>query len=313
MEAHLICKSQAMKDVMEKAAQLAPADVPILITGETGVGKTMLAQCIHNLSDHKDHPFVEMDAGALPPNLIESALFGHERGAFTGALQTQIGLIEQAHGGTLFIDEIHNLSRDVQSKYLKVLESGKFRRVGGKQELHAHFRLISAANGDLSRMLAQREFRSDLYFRIASVTLAIPPLRERREDILPLAEFYLQVFSHASGKPLALTDEAKAMLLRYSWPGNIRELKNVVQQAALLSTSEQLRPEDFALQLQCESFLSYTDEEGVSMDEMKRRYIALALRRTNGNLMKASRILKIGYSTLLRKVKKLGLNEARSK
>lgn len=307
MNALLICKSPAMQAVMEKVQQAAPVNIPVLLMGETGVGKTMLAQFIHELSAKKDGPFIDLDAGAIPSNLIESELFGHEKGAFTGAANTHVGLIERAHGGTLFIDEIQNLSLELQVKFLKVLDRGQFRRVGGAHELHSCFRLVSATNGNLSELIQTGSFRKDLHFRIAQANIFIPPLRERQEDILPLADLYLQSCCRDLQKQLRFSEEAKNLLLNYTWPGNVRELINVIYQAGVFCSSPELQPEDFTFEMHSEALERYAKNEGWSLREMERRYIAMILQKTRGNLTKASHILQVGYSTLARKVEKYGL------
>ncbi len=309
MEAHLICKSPAMQAALEKVKHVAPTNVSVLFVGETGVGKTLLARYIHELSGRKDGPFIDVDAGAIPPPLIESELFGHEKGAFTSAITQKIGLIERANGGTLFIDEVQNLSLELQVKFLKVLDSGSFRRVGGGQEMHSCFRLVSATNGNLPELIVTGSFRKDLHFRIAQATIFIPPLRERQEDILPLADFYLQACCRDLQKQLRFSEEVKSLLRNYPWPGNVRELINEIYQAGAFCSGPELQPKGFAFETQREALEHNGKNEGFSLKEMERRYIAMILQKTNGNLAKASDILKVAYSTLARKVQKYGLEE----
>jgi len=307
MQNFIFGKSDAMKLAMERLEKVIPTQMTVLFEGETGVGKTDLARYVHERSNQRHGPFMDMDVGAIPANLVESELFGHEKGAFTGAEKTPIGLIEQADGGTLFLDEIHNLSYEVQTKYLKFLDHGTFRRVGGQKELRSCFRLIVATNENLEQRLAAGSFRRDLYFRLKQATVVIPPLRERREDILLLAEHYLQIYGAEFCKNVALSEAAKALLLSYPWPGNIRELMNVLQEAVLHCNNGVLQPEDFALKMRRNALVVTEKKNGLSLEEIERQYIEIVLASTNGNVMQACKILRIDRSTLYRKIKNNGM------
>jgi len=306
MQNFIFGKSDAMKLAMEKLEKVIPTRMTILFEGETGVGKTELARYVHERSNQSHGPFMDMDVGAIPANLVESELFGHEKGAFTGAEKTHIGLIEQADGGTLFLDEIHNLSFDVQNKYLKFLDHGTFRRVGGQKELRSCFRLIVAANENLEQRMVAGSFRRDLYFRLKQAIVVIPPLRERREDILLLAEHYLQIYCAEFSKNVQLAEAAKALLLSYTWPGNIRELMNALREVVLHCNNSALLPEDFQLDLRCEALLHEGKRNGLSLEELERRYVEVVLESANGNVMQACKILGIDRSTLYRKIKSNG-------
>jgi len=306
MQNFIFGQSNAMKLAMEKLEKVIPTRMTILLEGETGVGKTELARYVHERSNQSHGPFMDMDVGAIPGNLIESELFGHEKGAFTGAEKTHIGLIEQADGGTLFLDEIHNLSFEVQTKYLKFLDHGTFRRVGGQKEWRSCFRLIVATNENLEQRMAAGSFRRDLYFRLKQATIVIPPLRERREDILLLAEHYLKIYGEEFSKNVLLSEAAKGLLLSYPWPGNIRELMNVLREAALHCKNGVLQPEDFELDMWCEAIFEDGKNNSLRLKEVEGRYIAAALEATNGNIMQACKILGIDRSTLYRKLKNKG-------
>lgn len=314
MENVIICKSQAMKAMMEMVNRIAPAQITILLVGETGVGKNLVARCIHDLSPRKGGRFVIMDGATMNDNLMESELFGHEKGAFTGAGAAKIGRIEMANGGTLFLNEAQNLSLGTQAKLLEVVESGTFYRVGGRQEVRSCFRLIVATNHDLDELMAAGRFRKDFYYRIHRTNIEIPPLRERQEDILPLAQHYVQMYGSEMGKSVCLASAAKELLMTYPWPGNVRELMSAIQEAVGLCDAAELQPEDFHLDLRCEALLAEVGKrDGKLLEEMERCLIAMVLERHRGNITKTSEILGIGYSTLVRKMKRHGLNNGYSK
>lgn len=304
---NIICKSQAMKAMMEMVNRIAPTQTTILLVGETGVGKNLVARCIYDLSPRKDGPFVILDCATMSPNLVESELFGYERGAFTGATATKPGLIDKAKGGTLFLNEIQNLTLEMEAKLLEVLDSQIFRRVGGTQDLQADVRLISATNQDIAQLIAVGRFRQDLYFRINELCIDVPPLRQRREDILPLADYFVEKFSREESKTVKLSKAAKQLLLAFSWPGNVRELRNVIHRAVILCQGLQLLPEDFPLDSRLAMQLEQAKQEQWTLKQIQRQHIAAILEAMHGNLTQASKILGIDRKTLMRKIKKYKL------
>lgn len=266
---NIICKSQAMKAVMEMVRRLAPTRITILLVGETGAGKNLVARRIHELSPHKDGPFILVDGAAINQSLIESELFGHEKGAFTGAAAMKIGRVEMAHGGTLFLNEAQNLSLETQAKLLEVVENGTYYRVGGRQELQSSFRLIVATNQELEQLVSSGSFRQDFYYRIHQAIIEVPPLRERKEDIFPLAEHYVQMYSSEAGKIISLSEAAKELLLAYPWRGNVRELKSAIHQATVLCKTSELQPVDFQLKMRREALLEEGKRNSVSLEEFE--------------------------------------------
>jgi transcriptional regulator with PAS, ATPase and Fis domain len=303
---NIISKSQAMKAVMEMVNRVAPTPIPILVVGETGVGKNLIARCIHDLSPCKGSRFVIMDGATMNDNLMESELFGHEKGAFTNATATKIGRIEIANGGTLFLNEVQNLSLEMQAKLLEVVESGRFYRVGGSQEIHSNFRLLVATNQDLEQLVESGRFRKDFYYRVYQAIIEIPPLRERKEDILPLAEHYLQTYGSELGKTVRLSEVAKDLLLAYPWPGNVRELMSAIHRAVIHCKNSELLPQDFQLKMRREALLEEGKRKGMSLEEIERRYVEMVLESANGNIVQACKILGIDRSTLYRKNKNIG-------
>ncbi|MEM3170664.1 MAG: sigma-54 dependent transcriptional regulator, partial [Candidatus Nitrosotenuis sp.] len=286
--------------------RFAPTKATILLVGETGVGKNLLARCIHDLSPRKGGRFVIMDGATMNDNLMESELFGHEKGAFTGAGATKIGRIEIANGGTLFLNEVQNLSLEMQTQLLEVVESGRFYRVGGQQEIQSNFRLIVATNQNLEQLVESGRFRKDFYYRVYRAIIEIPPLRERKEDILPLAEHYVQTYSRELGKTVHLSEAAKELLLAYPWHGNVRELMNAIHRAVIHCKSAELLPQDFELKMRREALVVTGKENGLNLEEVERRYIEIVLESVNGNNAQACKILKIDRSTLYRKIKNNG-------
>jgi two-component system response regulator HydG len=232
----IIGKSVPLQDLLSLVRTIAPSDTTVLVTGETGTGKELVARLIHQLSRRKDRRFVAVNCGALPETLLESELFGHEKGSFTGAVAQKKGKFELADGGTLFLDEIGDISPAVQVKLLRVLQEREFQRVGGTSDLKANVRLIAATNRDLLAMMEQNQFRQDLFYRLNVIQLYVPTLRERPEDMAELAQHFVQRFAEKTGKPLAgLTPNALQLCLAYKWPGNIRELENVIERAVTLT------------------------------------------------------------------------------
>ena len=307
---NIIGESPAMQQVFDTVQQVAPARTTVLITGETGTGKELIAKAIHNLSPRKDGPFIAVHAAALPSTLLESELFGHEKGAFTGAVERRIGRFELADGGTLFLDEVGELEQLMQVKLLRVLEERAFERVGGAKTLQVDVRLVAATNRDLKKLVKEGKFRDDLFYRLSVVAVDLPPLRERREDIPLLVRAFLDEFSRESGKQVhELTPEALNLLLAYDWPGNVRELRNAIEQMVVLARTERLTTRDVPLQVRGGADLTRISvvRTGMTVEEAERQLIVQALKETGGNRTKAA--LKIGISrrTLHRKLKEYGL------
>jgi len=237
-----------MQDVLKLIGRVSRSDAPVLITGESGCGKEVVARAVHRFSPRASKPFVAINCAAIPETLLESELFGHEKGAFTGAMQQRIGRFEQGNGGTLFLDEIGEMPIMVQSKLLRVLQEGEFSRVGGNQTLKSNVRIVAATNRDPEKSIAAGQFREDLYYRLNVVRIHIPPLRERIDDIMPLAEHFRErICRGRSGPSLRFSLGAMRVLQNYNWPGNVRELENVVQRAAVLATGNIIMPRDLPL------------------------------------------------------------------
>jgi DNA-binding NtrC family response regulator len=246
----VVAASPAMREVLGMVERVAPTDATVLVQGESGTGKEQIARAIHQNSPRKNEAFVPINCGALPENLLESELFGHVKGAFTGAHQNKKGLFEEADGGTLFLDEIGEMTPPTQVKLLRVLQDGEVRRVGGNTGIKTDVRIVAATNQNLHTNIEEGAFRVDLYYRLQVILLHLPPLRERREEILPLAEHYLKNYSQKFRKPIhGFSPAAQAALHEYSWPGNIRELINAVERSVILCQEEQVQPDDLALRL----------------------------------------------------------------
>lgn len=302
--------SESVQSVVEQIALAAPTSATVLIRGESGVGKELVASALHHASKRKSGPLVCMNCAALSPSLLESELFGHEKGAFTGATDRKQGKFEAADGGTLMLDEIGEMDADIQAKFLRVLEGHPFERVGGHIPITVDVRVVAATNRDLRAMVAEGKFRQDLYYRLHVVEILVPPLRQRGQDIVLLAEHFLEEFNSQMGRKIkAFTDEAKKRLLAYSWPGNIRELKNVVERAVVLNSGNIIDGSDLVLMpaVTAGDATVATMDDGaieVTIAELEQRHIERVLRHTEGNKSRASQILGIERSTLDRKLKK---------
>jgi DNA-binding NtrC family response regulator len=247
---NIVATSKAMQEVLEMVARVAATDATVLVQGESGTGKELIARALHQNSKRKDGPFIPINCGALPENLLESELFGHVKGSFTGAHQNKKGLFEEADGGTLFLDEIGEMTPVTQVKLLRVLQDSEVRRVGANTGVKVDVRVVAATNKRLQERVKENEFREDLYYRLQVIPIFLPSLRERKEEVLPLVRHYLGVFSQKLNKPIKdLTPEAEKAILDYSWPGNIRELINAVERAVILARGDMVAPEDFALTL----------------------------------------------------------------
>ena len=309
----MIAKSEAMKNVLSKVQKVSKTDATVLILGETGVGKELIAQLIHQLSHRQDKPFITVNVSALTENLLTSELFGHEKGAFTGAASSKVGRFEMADGGTIFLDEIGDLSIEAQVKLLRVLQEGEFERVGGTQTLHSDFRLIAATNRDLRDMVARGEFRSDLFYRISIFPIEIPPLRERDKDIPLLALHFMKKYAGINRKNLKrISDHEMKKLKEYAWPGNVRELEHVIEKAVILSESETVTIPDFEQHHTGFSPDHLVQPELLPLDEIQRRHIINVLEHVKWRIRGdrgAAKILGLKPSTLEFRMKKLRIKK----
>jgi transcriptional regulator with GAF, ATPase, and Fis domain len=305
----IVGRSGSISEIIDKIGLAAPTNATVLIRGESGVGKELVAAAMHHASARKDGPLVCLNCAALSPTLLESELFGHEKGAFTGATDRKRGKFETADGGTLMLDEIGEMSPEVQAKFLRVLEGHPFERVGGHEPIKVDVRVVAATNRDLQAMVREGKFRQDLYYRLHVVEIIVPPLRERGKDCLELAEYFLDQFNREMGRKIeGFTDAAKKRILAYSWPGNIRELKNVVERAIVLNTKLYIDEHDLALAPAIEKGASPVVHDDASPEmtlaELEKLHIDRVLRYTDGNKSRAATILGIERSTLDRKLKR---------
>ncbi len=302
-----IAEDPASQAVMTLAGKVAETSTTLLITGESGTGKDHLARLIHELSFRRDAPYLKIDCASLPQELVESELFGHERGAFTGAVERKLGRLEMAGAGTIVLDEVAALSPSTQSKLLRVLEERQFERLGGTETITIAARLIALTNSDLSRLVSEGQFREDLYFRLSVLTISVPALRARPADILPLADALLERAARVHGRVgVVLSDPARRMLAAYPWPGNVRELKNSIERALVFSSGPTLAPQDFPESVQ-------VADAGFrvalrSLEDIERDAIRATLEATRYKISKSAAILGISRKTLLDKRKKFGLN-----
>jgi formate hydrogenlyase transcriptional activator len=308
----IIGQSRTLQAVLHGVEQVAPTAATVLIQGETGTGKELIARAIHQRSRHQDRPLVKVNCAALPAGLIESELFGHEKGAFTGALARKIGRFELADGGTIFLDEIGELPLELQAKLLHVLQEGEFARVGGSQTIRVDVRVIAATNRDLAAAVKTGSFRADLFYRLNVFPLTLPPLREREDDIPLLVECFLAMMSRKLGKPLqGLSDESMARLLRYAWPGNVRELRNVIERAVILARGPVVEIDE-ALEQRLPS--SILPVPAANLQDVERAHIVRVLGETNGIIegpRGAARILGLHSNTLRFRLQKLGIKNPR--
>jgi two-component system response regulator HydG len=311
----VIGNSRAMHEVVAKLRQIAPTSAAVLITGESGTGKELAAKSLHVNSPRKNKPFVPLNCAELSENVLESELFGHVRGAFTGADRDRIGRLQYANGGTLFLDEIGDMPIAIQVKLLRVLETGEIIRVGANDPTKVNVRLISATNRDLTNALADGRFRQDLYHRLNVVRIKLPPLRERRDDIPLLIDYFLKEFTAAHAKTIkAVTPAVRKALTAYSWPGNVRELRNVIESMVVLDADGVLDVDDLSEDLQnVSSPAKGTGHGGIDsllgkpIEEIEKHYIAETLKLTSGNREEAAGLLGIGERTLYRKLKEYGI------
>jgi len=302
----IVSESPQMEEVERLVHSVADTDATVLIRGESGTGKELIAQAIHAGSRRRGFPMVAVNCGALPESLLESELFGHEKGAFTGAQQRRTGRIEMADGGTLFLDEVGTISPKTQAELLRVLESKEITRVGGSHPLRVDFRTISATNQDLEQLIAEGNFREDFYFRINVFEIHVPPLRERRGDVPLLAEHFLKKYSTQMNKRWSeFAPEAMDLLMRYSWPGNVRELANAIERALVVGKPPTVRLEDLPVRLSQETSVADRD----SLAGIEQAHVEGILERTGWNIAQAARILAIDRKTLYLKIEKYGLRK----
>ena len=327
-EITFIGKSKAVQDVFKTVGRIAPKDVPVIIQGESGTGKELVAKLIHTNSPRNEGPFIAVNSAAIPRELMESELFGYEKGAFTGAIETRLGKFELANNGTLFLDEIGDMALDLQSKLLRAIQGQEFYRVGGKQPIQVDVRIIAATNQDIEKAVEEKKFREDLLYRLNVVTIKLPPLRSRKEDIPLLAEYFLQKFQEEMGiEPRTISSNAANALKSYSWPGNVRQLENILRRAVLLSPNPMLTPDDVSLPRErrnreslediissrLEGYINSIDASGkhelydTIVPFMERPLIKLVLKKTGGNQVKTAEILGINRNTLRKKIKELGI------
>ena len=307
----IIGTSPAMIEVYRTVARVSPTKSTALILGESGTGKELIARAIHQHSARANGPFVPVDCGALSETLLESELFGHVRGAFTGAVFEKKGVFEEAHGGTCFLDEIGGISPNMQARLLRVLQEHEIRRVGGRDWIKVDVRVIAATNQNLSEAVSKDEFRQDLYYRLDVVAIHLPPLRERLQDIPLLARYFLQRYGRESGKSItAISDDAMDLLCRYSWPGNIRELENAIEQAVAFSYQSVVTPEDLPPTVRnhtAAASLSENSQPGQfqfsdtpTLEEVKKRYVLHVLQENQGNVSRSARVLNVDRRSLYR-------------
>ncbi|HWR58212.1 MAG TPA: sigma-54 dependent transcriptional regulator [Thermodesulfovibrionales bacterium] len=304
-------RSPIIRSIVALVRKIAPTDSPVFIQGESGTGKELVASMLWHHSKRSGHPLIALNCATLSENLIESELFGHEKGAFTSAYQAKYGIVEVADKGTLFLDEISEMPLALQAKLLRFLDSGEFRRVGGNKTLKVDVRTIAATNKDLAESIRQGMFRQDLFYRLNVINITLPPLRERKEDVGELSEFFLGIYFRKLAKDISgFSEEALEALTDYEWPGNVRELENVIERAVILCDSDKVGLDDLAIPK-----VALLERKGPqpSLEDMEREYILKILREAKGNQSKASQLLGIDRKTLYLRLKKYGIDEAMKK
>ena len=312
----IIYASEKMKAVIERVKRLAPTDASVLISGETGTGKELIAQALHQNSPRKKKPFVALNCAALSEHLLESELFGHVRGAYTDAQTDRVGRFEYAHGGTLFLDEVGDMPMPTQIKLLRVLESGEIVRVGENKPVNVNVRVLSATNRNLDEAIANGSFRQDLYHRLKVITVDLPPLAERRDDIIPLCDHFRKQFTKRHRKTVrGISGNASRKLFSFDWPGNVRQLRNVIESMVVIDTDEILDVDDLPMELEDNTSATSNVKElggpmeliGQPLSEIERWAVEQTLTLTGGNREESARILGIGARTLYRKIKEYGI------
>jgi len=321
----IVGQDPAIQEVIRMVRKVAPSNSTVLIQGESGTGKELVARAIHRYSPRAARPFIAINCSAIPDNLIENELFGHERGAFTGATERKIGLFEAANGSTLFLDEIADLPQGLQAKILRVLQEKEIRRVGGNESFRVDVRLVTATNKNLAEEVAEERFREDLYYRVNVVTITVPPLRDRRGDIPLLANHALAKFGHlAEGRVKEISREAMEVLLDYSWPGNVRQLESAVERAILLCEGDKIAPRDLPQEVLSRKTPGKSGErprsdkfeipsEGMNFETFERDLILQAMEKSDWVIAKASKMLGMSYRTLQYRLDKFGLKRPDSK
>ncbi|MBX3318662.1 MAG: sigma-54-dependent Fis family transcriptional regulator [Nitrospira sp.] len=316
----LVGVSEPMQQVLEFVQKVADSDSTVMIQGESGTGKELVARMLHFNSQRRDRPLVPVNCGAIPENLLESELFGHEKGAFTGATHARMGRFELAHGGTIFLDEIGEMSLPLQVKLLRVLQEREFERVGGNRTIHVDVRIIAATNQDLEAMVEERRFRQDLFYRLNVIPIVIPPLRERRTDIPLLIDHFLNRFNQSKHtQVVGLDDEALRLLTEYDWPGNIRELENMMERLVVLKKQGLLASEDLPQKISRKSMIPELKEQFIRLSEdgihlsreveqYEKHLIMEALRKANGVTSRAAQLLHLNRTTLVEKLKRKGVD-----
>jgi DNA-binding NtrC family response regulator len=296
----IVGESSGMKGILDMIRTVAETDSTVVILGESGTGKELFSRAIHAQSKRRFAPMIAVNCGAIPETLLESELFGHEKGAFTGAQYRRKGKIELAHGGTLFLDEIGDITPKMQVDLLRVIETRSFTRLGGNKEIQSDFRLVCATNRNLEALVEEGGFREDLYYRIKVFSLEIPPLRERTEDILPLARHFVTKYARSMGKPeKSFSPEAEALLESYRWPGNVRELENAIERAMVIGRDPEIRPRDLPLRVE-----NGRTPDTSSLGAMEKEHIIRTLREMDGNVTRSAKVLGIDRATLYNKMKK---------
>ena len=315
----IIGRGAAMQKIFRIVEKVADSDTTIMLNGETGTGKGLIARAIHLASSRKDKPFVQINCGATPEGLLESEFFGYRRGAFTGATADKAGKFELAKGGTIFLDEIGDMSADLQVKVLRVLEEGEFERVGGTETIKSDARIIAATHRDLEEEVQKRNFREDLFYRLYVIPIMLPTLKERKGDIPYLVHYFLEEFSKKkAAQPAKVSDEAMKILVNYPWPGNVREIRNLIERLVVLHEGEQILPQDLPEKIRTEGGQRpqrKTDVEGegisfnTAVSEFEKALIISALERTNWVKNKAAQLLQIKRTTLVEKIKRYNLGK----
>jgi len=313
---NIIGRSPQMQEIFRQIRRVAPTRANVLIVGETGTGKEIIARAIHQNSPRRDKPFIAVNCAAIPKDLLESELFGHEKGAFTGAVRQRTGYFELADGGTLLLDEIGEMSPEVQAKLLRAIETREFWRVGASKPIQVDVRIISSTNRDLEEAVREGKFREDLYYRLKVFTIKVPPLRERREDIPLLVQHFIEEICKQNNRPpIKISREAMDKLISYSWPGNVRQLRNVIESVIITATSDTIELKDLPEEIRGSTPADKDESDridirvGMSMEDIEREAIKRTLIETGGNKTKAANILKIGLRTLYRKIKQYGLED----
>ena len=308
---NIVGESSQMRQVFELIAKVSQSNSNVLILGESGTGKELVAKALHYNSPFKEGPFVAVQSAAIPGNLLESELFGYEKGAFSGAFKTKAGMFELADGGSIFLDEIGEMSLETQAKILRVIQEKEFTPVGGTKPIKVQVRIIAATNLDLERQVKDKKFREDLYYRLNVIAINLAPLRERKDDIPPLVEFFLKKYDHPDCK---ISQEVWNVFDKYSWPGNVRELENIIERALVLKNKKNLTLEDLPAKLTQDTELSGNDflkefpETGVRLEELEKSLIQKALQKSQGNQTQAAKLLGLTRATLIYRMEKFNLH-----